>query len=442
MSKILNDHYHEKNYVIAGIHLFSLIIIVWLCVFSSASHADDSVSPPNIVLIVSDYMGYADIEPFGATDIKTPALSMLAAQGVKFSSHYSAAPMCIPARAALMSGLYPSKVLQRQGDAKGLGLSADNNNLMKHLKSNGYATALIGKWHLGDTPNFKPRDHGFDYFFGFNDWTLGYHDHLTSDGLPGLYRNETLLTEEGYLTELFSDEAATFVENNAENPFFLYLSYNTGLPPYQGPNLHRSKWASGWDPNKATRADYVAMVEAMDQGIDKLIKKLNELELNDNTIVIFTYDHGGRHLVDSGPLFHGFSSLWEGGIRVPLIIRWPNRVASGQTISSPTIAMDLTATMVDMARVNRKPISLDGLSLRDIKDKLKVHRERPLFWKHGRMKAVRQGDWKYIVDGHTQLLFNLDTDIGERKNLFSRHPKKVTALKALLSNWQASQSSK
>lgn len=442
MSKILNDHYDEENYVIAGIHLFSLIIIFWLCVFSGVSHADDSVSPPNIVLIVSDYMGYADIEPFGATDVKTPALSMLAAQGVKFSSHYSAAPMCIPARAALMSGLYPSKVLKRQMDGKGLGLSADNNNLMKHLTSNGYATALIGKWHLGDTPNFKPRDHGFDYFFGFNDWTLGYHDHLTSDGLPGLYRNETLLTEEGYLTELFSDEAATFVENNAENPFFLYLSYNTGLPPYQGPNLHRSKWASGWDPNKATRADYVAMVEAMDHGIGKLIKKLNELELNDNTIVIFTYDHGGRHLVDSGPLFHGFSSLWEGGIRVPLIIRWPNRVASGQTISSPTIAMDLTATMVDMARVDRETISLDGLSLRDIKDKSKVHRERPLFWKHGRMKAVRQGDWKYIVDGHTQLLFNLDTDIGERKNLFSRHPKKVTALRALLSNWQASQSSK
>jgi len=383
-------------------------------------------------------MGYADIEPYGATDIKTPALSGLAAEGIKFSNHYSAAPMCIPSRASLLSGLYPQKVLEKQGPRKGQGLPAKNNTLLKRLKAANYTTALIGKWHLGGAKGFKPRDHGFDYYFGFNDWTLGYHDHLTSDGLPGLYRDENLIDEEGYLTDLFSQEASAFIESNIKEPFFLYLSYNAGLPPYQGPNLPRSKWNTGWEPNKASRADYVSMIEAMDRGIGQVVRKLDEHELAGNTVVMFTYDHGGRHLVDSGSLFHGFSTLWEGGIRVPLIIRWPNKSTPGQTISYPTIAMDLSATMLDIARATSTRAPLDGVSLRNIKENAKEHEVRPLFWRHGRMKAVRQGKWKYIVDGHTQFLFNLETDIAERKNLFFRHPKKVAVLKALLEKWQTS----
>jgi arylsulfatase A-like enzyme len=286
---------------------YLLYIHIITCLFSTDVFAQKDKQPPNIILIVADYMGYSDIEPYGATDIKTPSLNVLASQGIKFSNHYAAASFCIPSRASLMSGKYPSKVLQGFEHKRGRGLHSKNNNLLKGLKSNGYKTALIGKWHLGLEDNFNPNDHGFDYFLGFNTWTLGYHNHLTSDGEPGLYRNKKLVNESGYLTDIFTHEAVQFIESNNKEPFFLYLSYNSGLPPYQKPDLAKSQWDSGWDANKATRSDYVSMIESMDFGIGRVLKKLNSLNLDDNTLVIFTYDHGGRHLVDSGPLFHGLA---------------------------------------------------------------------------------------------------------------------------------------
>ena len=391
---------------------------------------------PNILLIVSDYMGYSDIGPYGAKDIKTPSLNALAAQGIRFSNHYSAAPICIPSRASLMSGLYPLKVLESTNAGREQGLHSVNNNLLSGLKANGYNTALIGKWHLGATKNFSPNDHGFDYFFGFNSWTLGYHNHLTSDGYPGLLRNGKPATEKGYLTDLFTDEAIQFIDKSGDDPFFLYLSYNVGLPPYQGPNLAESKWDAGWDPNNASRADYVAMVERMDQGIGKILNKLSDEKLEKDTLVIFTYDHGGRHLVDSGPLFHGFATLWEGGIRVPLIIRWPDKVQENRVFSTPTIAMDLTATMLDAAQSNSAITSLDGTSLFQIMNNPDKFDKRHLFWRYGKMKAVRRNNWKYVIDGHSQLLFNLDADIGERKNVFHRYPKKVNDLRQKLTDWE------
>lgn len=192
---------------------------------------------------------------------------------------------------------------------------------------------------------------------------MGYFTHLTLDGEPGLFRNEEPTVEKGYLTDIFTEEAVQFIGESADNPFFLYLSYNAGLPPYQTPNLPESEWDKGWSANDATRVDYVAMIERMDEGIGKVLNKLSEHSLEENTLVIFTYDHGGRHLVDSGPLFHGFGTLWEGGIRVPLIIRWPKVIEKRAVIQSPTIAMDLTATMLDAAQANNAIDSLDGTSL-------------------------------------------------------------------------------
>ena len=414
------------------------IALVALCSPSASAFASLPLARPNIVLIVADYMGYGDIEPYGAKDIRTPSLASLAQEGVKYTNYYAAAPVCIPSRASLMSGLYPAKSLARKNLSRGVGLPAERNTLLQNLKAAGYATAMVGKWHLGAEEGFKPNDHGFDYYYGFNAWTLGHHDHLTSDGEPGLYRNDELLSDEGYLTELFSKEATRFIESKADAPFFLYLSYNAGLPPYQRPDLARSKWGSGWDANDASRADYVSMVESMDQGIATILKKLEEKKLVENTLLIFTYDHGGRHLVDSGPLFHGFSTLWEGGIRVPLIIRWPNEIQYHSVVYSPAIAMDLTATMINAAQPDKTIEALDGINLAGIAKDGERFKERPLFWRHGNMKAVRQGDWKYIVDGHSQLLFNLHTDISERKNVFHQHPNKVRHLKGLLDKWELS----
>lgn len=412
--------------------------MLFLCLLPSTLLAKNNKQAPNIILIVADYMGYSDIEPYGATDIKTPSLNALASQGVKFTNHYAAASSCIPSRASLMSGKYPSKVLQRFEHKKGRGLHAKNNNLLKGLKSNGYKTALIGKWHLGQEKNFSPSDHGFDYFLGFNSWTLGYHNHLTSDGEPGLFRNKELVNESGYLTDIFTNEAMQFIDKNNSDPFFLYLSYNAGLPPYQIPNLAKSKWDTGWDANDATRSDYVSMIQQMDLGIGKVLNKLKTLNLDDNTLVIFTYDHGGRHLVDSGPLFHGFGTLWEGGIRVPLIIRWPNKFKTNDTFEIPTIAMDVTATILDAAQNKEITTHLDGSSLLNITAKPEGYSQRNLYFKGRKMKAIRKHNWKYIVDGYSQMLFNLETDISERNNVFYKQLNKANELKKALENWEAS----
>ncbi len=393
-------------------------------------------SKPNIILIVADYMGYSDIGPFGAKDIQTPGLNELAEQGVRFSNYYAAAPICIPSRAALMSGLYPDKVLKRLNYSRGLGLPSEKNNLLKGLKAAGYQTALIGKWHLGNESNFKPNDHGFDYFFGFDSWTLGYHDHLTSTGEPGLYRNDQKVQEDGYLTDMFSQEAVSFLSNTSK-PFFLYLAYNAGLPPYQKPDLAQSEWDSGWDANSASRDDYVAMIESMDKGIERVLEKLKSLGLSENTLVVFTYDHGGRHFADSGPLFHGFSTVWEGGIRVPLIIRWPEKITAGKLIDTPAIAMDLTATMLQAADGESSIESLDGINLLPLKQNM-PDKERTFYWRRGSMKAVRMGQWKYVVDRSSQFLFDLSQDTGERKNQFSSHPQIVKQLKQALENWERS----
>lgn len=423
------------------INILKRLLLFWsisLCLVPSSLYAQTNRHTPNIVFIVADYMGYSDIEPYGSQDIKTPSLNALASRGLRFSNHYSAASSCIPSRASLMSGKYPSKVLERFKQGRGRGLHKKNNHLLSGLKGRGYKTALIGKWHLGDEENFSPNDHGFDYFLGFNAWTLGYHNHLTSDGEPGLFRNKKLVTEKGYLTDLFTQEAGQFINENTDNPFFLYLSYNAGLPPYQAPDIPESEWNSRWNPNEATRADYIAMIERMDQGIGKVLKTLKEHKLEEKTLIIFTYDHGGRHLVDSGPLFHGFGTLWEGGIRVPLIIQWPNKVKKSGVVEMPTIAMDVTATMLAAAEADSVFDSLDGTNLFDVMKKPDEFTRRDLYWNQGRMKAVLNDSWKYVVDGHSQLLFNLRADVGERTNVFFKYPNKVNELRRKLADWEKS----
>lgn len=401
---------------------------------ANSSFANTSKPAPNIILIVADYMGYSDIGPYGATDIETPSLDRLAEQGVVFSDHYTSAPKCIPARASLMSGLYPAKALRR-----GRGLPAENNILLRSLKKD-YRSALIGKWHLGMTPGYSPNDHGFDYFLGFNSWTLGHHDHKTPQGEPGLYRNGEQVFEEAYLTDVLTREAVQFIEQESSKPFFLYLSYNSGLPPYQRPGLPKKEWDSGWDAATAKRSDYVAMIERMDQGIAKVLETLDKQSIGQNTLIIFTYDHGGRHLVNSGPLFHGFDTLWEGGIRVPLIVRWPGHFNAGVQQSSPSIIMDITATILE-ASGNSQSIPLtDGRSFLNGKGLIESGAElseRALFWKNRRMRAARKGKWKYIVDGHTQMLFDLEADMGERKNMFYQKPEIVMNLKRLLGEWES-----
>lgn len=418
------------------------LFITAIVLLSSASHAQRQETRPNVVLIISDYMGYRDIEPYGATDIRTPSLSRLASEGVRMTNFYAAAPVCGPARAALYTGQYPARIgfesnIRTDAD----GLSSSIPSLPRWLSDAGYQTALFGKWHLGSAPDFTPMAHGYDEFLGHHQWTISYYNHLTAEGKPGLYKNDQIIQRDGYLTDLLTEEAVDFIDRNSERPFFLTLAYNAALPPYQPPDLPESEWNEGWDVNQASRSDYAQMVERMDVGIGEVLDKLDAERLSNNTLVIYTYDHGGRHLVDSSPLFHGFANLWEGGIRTPLIMRLPGVIGADEESSLPGIAMDIAATILDVTGLSDSAENLDGVSLVPILKGEGTSQTRQLFWQadfydFGKQRAIREGDWKFLEHDNTQFLFNVAESPEERGNRYSRHQEIANRLRLSLDQWQ------
>lgn len=418
------------------------LLLLASALLSTQAHAQNGPPQPNIVLIVSDYMGYRDIEPYGASDIRTPSLSRLAAEGTRITNFYAAAPVCGPARAALYTGQYPARIgFEKNIRTEADGLSSAIPTLPRWLKSAGYRTALFGKWHLGSAPEFTPNAHGFDEFVGHHMWTIGYYNHRTAQGEPGLYENDQIADRDGYLTDLLTDETVNFIERNSEQPFFVTLAYNAALPPYQPPGLPEDRWDEGWDVNEASRADYVQMVERMDDGIGKVLDKLEEEQLVENTLVIYTYDHGGRHLVDSSPLFHGFANLWEGGIRTPLIMRLPGVIDADEVSSVPGISMDITATILDVAGLATNAEPLDGVSLLPVLQDSAATPARQFYWQadfynFGKQRAIREGNWKLIEHDNTQFLFDLTESPDERDNQYYRRQDIANRLRTALDRWQ------
>ena len=420
--------------------LLSILSVIFCIVANAAEHSDQ----PNIVLIISDYMGYHDTEPYGAEDVRTPSLARLAAEGVTMTNFYAAAPVCGPSRAALYTGQYPARIgFEKNIRTEADGLSSSVPSLPRWLKDSGYRTALFGKWHLGSAADFTPNAHGFDEFVGHHAWTISYYNHLNDQGKAGLYKNDEVVHRDGYLTDLLTNEAVDFIDRNKDEPFFLTLAYNAALPPYQPPGLPEENWNDGWDVNTATRDDYIKMVERMDQGIGKVLDSLDENDLTERTLVIYLYDHGGRHLVNSAPLFHGFSNVWEGGIRIPAILRLPNVIPQNERSDMPGIAMDLTATILDVAGLPDATETLDGTSLLPYLRKEQQPLSRQLYWRadlydFGKQLAIRDGKWKYVEHGNTQFLFDLENDVSERNNLFFEHTDVVNRLRSDLQSWQDS----
>jgi arylsulfatase A-like enzyme len=393
---------------------------------------------PNVVLIVADYMGYGDIGPYGATDIRTPSLDRLARSGVRFTNAYAPAPICSPSRVGLLTGRYPQRAGFNEnvgGPGRPPGLPTSETTIARPLKDSGYTTALFGKWHLGLEPAYSPNQHGFEEFFGFLDWSIDYYSHRTEAGAPGLYENGTPVEVEGYATELFTDRAVAFIERNRERPYFLYVAYNAALPPHQPPNRPDDvRSAETWF--HGTREDYIEVVEALDTGIGRILDAVDR-----ETLVIFTYDHGGKELGRTTPLFHGFRTLWEGGIRVPLIMSWPGKIPSGLVSEQLSINMDLSATILAAARISSNR-ELDGIDLIPILEGKMPPTERTLFWRTDypayKQRAVRRGRYKYLVDDTTYFLFDLEADIGERNNLAHRQPEILEELQDALARWEGS----
>ena len=315
------------------------------------------------------------------------------------------------------------------------------------MKNNGYATALVGKWHLGYKSEFSPNAHGFDYFFGLK---AGYHDYYThhgSDGRSDLWENDRPVDVQGYTTDLITSRALRFIEQNATRPFFIDVAYNAPHWPYQVPDhpsiaRDSSRHLMPYDSATSTRADYVAMVERVDRGVGEIVRTLTRLGIANNTIVIFTNDNGGEWLSNNGPLFNRKWTVWEGGIRVPAIVRWPGRIPAGKVSDQVGITMDLTASILAASGATvPDSAKLDGMNLFPILEGRAAEVERTLFWRTavgGRtQKAVRRGNWKLVVDGNTHtFLYDIRADIGERSDLARQRPDIVRSLRLQLTAWE------
>ena len=409
---------------------------------------------PNIVLILMDDLGYGDLGSYGVQDAKTPNLDGLARQGIRLTDAYANGPTCSPTRTGLISGQYQQRYgiewpLGAVAGDSARGLPATGASLPALLKANGYATGLIGKWHLGFKPEFGPNAHGFTEFFGFLSGAVDYYTHRRGDGTPDLYEDTAAVQLPAYLTDEITRRSVAFVGRHAGAPFFLEVAYNAVHWPFQIPDTPRPHPPSAREPRlyqgpndsiPATRADYVRMLERADRGVGEILRALEQHGLAKNTLVIFTNDNGGEWLSRNAPLTNRKSTLWEGGIRVPMLMRWPGVLPANGTSRQVAITMDLTATILAATgTANPANHPLDGINLMPILSGRSPVAERRLFWRRGRptaQRAVRSGPWKLLQDGVNFYLFDVAADPGERQDLTARHPDRVRKLSAAIDEWE------
>ena len=429
-----------------------------------ASAAGAPPSKPNIIFILADDLGYGDLGCMGAPDIKTPHIDRLAAEGVKFTDFYANAPVCSPTRAGFMTGRWQQRIGLEfafgyqveqsrrvngawvpEPDIHGLGLPLGETTIADRLKTAGYATGAFGKWHLGYRDAYNPTKRGFDEYFGELLGHADYYQHAYYDGTPALREGLQPVKREGYFTDLVNARAVKFVRDHAAHPFFLYVPHLAVHGPFQPPDAPGTPFVTKETMLHGSRAIYKAMLERVDRGVGEILAELDRQGIAENTLVVFSSDNGGERWSRNTPLFHHKATLWEGGIRVPCLMRWPAKLPRGKVTAQPAITMDLHATFLALAGVaapTAKP--LDGLDLLPLLTAPAgtALRERTFFWRIDRsnrkQRAIREGQWKYLNDGNTMdLLFDLAADIGERTNLNFRHPEITARLKQKLAAWEA-----
>ncbi len=401
---------------------------------------------PNIILIMADDLGYGDIGCYGSKKIRTPNIDALAVGGLKFTDYHSNCPVCSPTRAALLTGRYQQRcgiegVIYAKGPTRQTGMALKETTFAEVLKKQGYATGIFGKWHLGYNVEFNPAGQGFDEFIGYVSGNVDYHSHIDGAGFDDWWKNSEKVSEEGYSTDLITKHGVDFIERHRDRPFCLYLPHEAPHYPYQGrmdpperlPGGGKGRKASGEEIARA----YKEMVEVMDEGIGRIIETVRRLGLERKTFIFFCSDNGATKNGSNGVLSGYKGSLWEGGHRVPAIACWPGRIRAGTTTDQTILGMDLFATM--MSITGSKPpadLKLDGVDLLPMLTEGAKLPERMLFWRYRKEKAVRKGPWKLLVQGKQSKLYNLDEDLGEKKNLAISKPQMVKALEDELAAWE------
>jgi arylsulfatase A-like enzyme len=422
---------------------------------------------PNIILIVGDDMGYADIGVHGCKDIPTPNIDALAHAGVRCTNGYVSGPYCSPTRAGLLTGRYQTRFgheFNPGGGAKRRqraeqaarprrprpGLPLSEMTIADRLKAAGYSTGIVGKWHLGSAPRFHPQRRGFDELFGF---LGGAHAYFPGDN-ASILRGSEPVDETEYLTDALGREAAAFIDRQADKPFFLYLAFNAVHTPMHADDVRLAKFER---IRNETRRTYAAMMSAMDDAVGAVLAKLEEKNLDKNTLVFFISDNGGPTMLGTTrngsintPLRGSKRTTLEGGIRVPFLVKWSSQLPAGKVYAQPIIQLDFLPTALAAAGIDAGAgDQIDGVNLLPY---IRVENDEPphdaLYWRFGQQMAIRQGDWKLVkYDPHADSqpgkstdarLYNLANDIGERDNLIEQEPERARALQAAWDEWNSS----
>lgn len=423
---------------------FFIVLLITISTGCTVTPPPATPRPPNIVVILADDQGYGDIGAYGG-EISTPQIDSIARQGVRFTSGYVAGPACVISRCGLLLGRNPARY-QCQ-DHLSLGLTGEETTLADHLRDRGYATGIIGKWHLGDTPALRPMAQGFDEFFGF---LGGLHLYLP-DHEPGdaafrefavrhtgeLYRNNTVVEERGYLTDAFAREAGAFIARHQTEPFFLYLSFNAVHIPLQATQKYLERIPpSAEDERRRTLA---AMTSAMDDAVGSVLNTLRQLGLEEETLVFYLSDNGGDPFSNrsiNDPLRGTKGELYEGGVRVPFMLQWKGSLPAGLVYQEPVSALDIAATALAASGTGTavKP-PLDGINLLPYLQQDGFREaSRALYWRYRGWRALRLGDWKLLQTDESAdwRLYNLGEDISEVHDLASEQRKLVVELQARL----------
>ena len=411
-----------------------------LVLLAALLYAQDRTS---IVVIVSDDQGYADISCYAHPDeVRTPNIDRMASGGARMTNGYASCPVCAPTRAGLLTGRYQQRFGFYTAADSRAGLPLSETTLADLLSDAGYATGAFGKWHLGYEPPFRPLERGFDTFYGF----LGHggHDYFDlsiTDEIHSIYKDREQIADSGYLTRNITRRAVEFIEANRDRPFLAYVPYNAVHNPIQAPEDY-IRHHSNPDPKRNT---YLAMLEIMDEGVGEILDTLDRLDLSQSTLVVFFSDNGGARgtTANNGELRSFKHSVYEGGIRVPFLLRWPDRISPGTVSHEPVISIDVFATALAAAGVEM-PESRPTDS-RDILPAVTGSLDGPLhdalYWnwfEKGTDKgwAVRKGPWKLLSDKGDAELYNLDADPTESRNLIEAEPSKAEELLASYRNWE------
>jgi len=423
---------------------FTLFLLLSTC--SSESRPGED-SPPNIILIFTDDLGYGDLSNYGNPTIRTPHLEQMAEEGIKFNSFYAAAPVCTPSRAALLTGRYPIRHTPFNfGPESTDGLPINEVTIADLLSEQGYATLAVGKWHLGHLPEYLPTANGFDHFYGLpysNDMILPWCPWLSETDTLFMYEDDqpaqVINFDQEGLTETYTEQAIQFINNHREEPFFLYLAHNMPHLPISTGDRFRGKSKGGL---------YGDVIEALDWSTGEILSTLQELDLDEHTIVVFTSDNGPWqnlpdrmlqrgiepwHSGSAGPLRGAKATTWEGGFRVPCMVRWPGRIPAGQVSNAMVSTMDLFVTLSQLGGATipaDRPIDGHDIWPLIADEKPDVPTEPFFYLWLDSLQAVREGPWKLRIAYPEPIqLYHLDRDPAERYNVALQHPERVKALR-------------